>query len=270
MLLTWLGVILLLFVQADFLITTLSGGIHGPLSGRMAFRSWRTLQRLHRGHHGSFLYSYSGLIVMSVMVFAWLLLAAGGWVLIFRGHPSSLIIPSTGAPANWVETSAYAGSALSTMGSSNAIPSNGWWDLWGTVAAANGFVLLTLSMTYILTVMQTVASGRSFALLVASLDPADPRHFPIFATSFNQLVAQLSSVPMALYFSSSRPELRLARAISKFAAAIEHSPELWSSFEPGFRVLPAVTTADINGPKLTAAEVARWADAFSLAENRLT
>jgi hypothetical protein len=261
MLLIILGLILLFLVQADFIVTALSGGHHGPFTSRLSRGAWRLLQSLHARFGGTFLHSYSGLIIMTLVTLTWLLLTALAWLMIFGGASASLVMRETGEPADWPETLSYVGSALSTMGAANASPASAWWGVWGTVAAASGFVLLTLSVTYILTVMQTVASGRSFALLVNSLDPADPSYTTTYVQKFAQLVSQLSSVPMALNYSAVRPDLRLTFAISRFATRVAQSPDLWETFRPSFEALPSLKT---SGETVTLKDVTNWAAGHSL------
>lgn len=260
MLLILTGIVLLLIVETDFIITALSGGRQGALTDRLSFGCWRLLQRLHNRFGGEFWHAYSGLIVMTVVTLTWLLLTALAWLLILVGG-TALVMQSTGEPANWIQSLSYVGNALSTMGAANAQPSNGWWGIWGAVAAANGFVLLTLSVTYILTVMQTVAAGRSFALLVNSLDPTDQSYTSTFAENFAQLVSQLTSVPMALYYSSVREDLRLTLAISRFAQQVAVSPELWQVYAPIFKALCA---DHADGKKPAVDDVRDWAARFSL------
>ncbi|MFN7024856.1 MAG: hypothetical protein ACK4QP_10110 [Pseudorhizobium sp.] len=261
MLLIILGLTLLILVQMDFVVTALSSGHHGPFTRRLSLGCWHLLQALQGRIGGRFLHSYSGLIVLTVVTLTWLLLTTLAWLLIFGGASSSLVMRSTDEPANWLQTLSFVGSALSTMGAANASPVNGWWGIWGAVAAANGFVLLTLSVTYILTVMQTVAAGRSFALLVNSLDPADKSYTTTYAENLAQLVSQLTSVPMALYYSSSRRDLRLTLAISRFATVVARSPDLWPIYLPSFQALPGLTTA---GDEVTLEEVTGWAARYSL------
>ncbi|WIJ25213.1 hypothetical protein [Devosia sp. RR2S18] len=267
MILLILGLIVLLAVQADFVITVLSGGRQGPLTEHLTSAFWRLEQKLHRWRGGGFFHAHSGILVMVAVALAWLLLTSLGWLLIYRSDPTSLVVSETGKPADWVQSFAYVGSALSTMGAANTSASNGWWDLIATVAAANGFVLLTLAMTYVLNVTQTVASGRSFALLVSSLDPTDPRHTDTFATGLSRLVAQLSSTPLALYFSSRDPNLRLARAIGRFSQRVSASPELWPCFAASLRALPGIKLDGMA--QSDEAEVERWVEHFSLNRNEL-
>ena len=260
MLLILIGIVLLLIVQTDFIITALSGGRQGAMTDRLSFGCWRLLQRLHNRFGGQLLHAFRGLIIMSFVTMTWLLLTALAWLLILVGG-KALVMQQTGEPANWVQSLSYVGNALSTMGAANAVPSDGWWGIWGAVAAANGFVLLTLSVTYILTVMQTVASGRSFALLVNALDATSPSFTSTFAENLAQLVSQLTSVPMALYYSSVREDLRLTLAISRFAQQVAVSPELWQVYAPIFKALCVTGT---NGKEPAVADVRDWAARFSL------
>lgn len=234
---------------------------------RLTRAFWWVAQRLHRWRGGNFLHAHIGVLLMVGVASTWLVLSAVGWLLIFRSDPGALVEKASGEAADWVQTLAYVGSALSTMGAANTTAANGWWDLAGTIAGANGFVLLTLSVTYGLNVTQTLASGRTFALLVSSLDPTDPRHTDTFATGLSRLVAQLSSTPLALYFSSRDPNLRLARAIGRFSQRVSASPELWPCFSASLRALPGIK---LDGrAQSDEAEVERWVEHYSLNRNEL-
>ncbi|MCJ8517940.1 hypothetical protein ABID21_000534 [Pseudorhizobium tarimense] len=111
MLLILTGIVLLLIVQTDFIITALSGGRQGALTDRLSFGCWRLLQRLHNRFGGEFLHDYSGQIIMSLVTLTWLLLTALAWLLILVGG-TALVMQSTGEPANWVQSLFYVGNAL--------------------------------------------------------------------------------------------------------------------------------------------------------------
>ncbi|MDN5568671.1 MAG: hypothetical protein L0G27_08010 [Paracoccus sp. (in: a-proteobacteria)] len=85
-----------------------------------------------------------------------------GYVVMYRSG-LSLVQTQSGDPASLVQTVAFAGSALSTLGASTVKVTGGWWDILSMIAAVNGMIVLTLSVSFVLNIVQTTNSARIFA-----------------------------------------------------------------------------------------------------------
>lgn len=174
------GVFLLLFVLYDFLRTTVSLSGIGPISRvtmRVAWRAGRWIAVRTERRLGMSMRNAIGPGILILIASIWILLHLCAYVLLFASG-RSLEVSKTGEPASFVDTVAFAGSAISTLGASLVGPTNGWWDMLSMAAAVNGMVVLTLSVSYVLSIRQTTMQARSWALrynaLKASCGEDDP------------------------------------------------------------------------------------------------
>lgn len=151
------GVALVLIVFYDFLRTTISLSGTGFISRAIADGLWRLGSKSTLVLEQTVGLSIRGLlgpVILLTVAGTWVLLHLCGYVLILRGG-LSLVQTDTGDPATWVQTVAFAGSTLSTLGASTVQVTGGWWDILSMVAAMNGMILLTLAVSFILNILQT-------------------------------------------------------------------------------------------------------------------
>ena len=163
------GLLLVVFIVVDALWTTLwVDGHAGPFTRRYTSMArlifWRVTSR--RNHR---LMSVSGPVVLVSTVFTWGLCLWLGWVLTFSADPGSLIRVSTRAPATLVDRIYFTGYAIATLGNGDIAPNRGIWELATSVASLSGLFVLTLTVTYVLTVLDAVVEKRSFASHVITL-----------------------------------------------------------------------------------------------------
>ncbi len=165
------GTILVAAVFYDFLRTTISMSGLGFVSRGVAKGLRRLGFRAARWTERRFDLSICGLIgpcILSAIALTWIVLHAVGYTLMFRAGVS-LVESRSGDPANLVQTTAFVGSALSTLGASTVQVTTGWWDMLSMVAAVNGMIVLTLSVSFLLNILQTTASARTFAMRYRAL-----------------------------------------------------------------------------------------------------
>lgn len=161
-----LGSVLLIAAIYDFLYTAISLAGLGPISGRLTRVLWRGGRRVTLWSEQHLYLSLRGVIgpaILSTLAGTWILLHLAGYTLLYLSG-SSLEVSKTGEPATFVQILAFAGSALSTLGASTVGPTNGWWDILSMVAALNGMVVLTLSVSFVLNILQTTSQARSWAI----------------------------------------------------------------------------------------------------------
>ena len=83
----------------------------------------------------------------------------------------------------------------------------------------NGMIMLTLAVSFLLSVRQTVQEGRSFAGLVSTGPGETDRHIP----RLTDVIAGLHSAPHALWYGHTRRDRRLPDALLRFAREAERA-----------------------------------------------
>ncbi|QDA36080.1 hypothetical protein E4191_18300 (plasmid) [Paracoccus liaowanqingii] len=196
------GIALVLVSFYDFLRTTISLSGLGFISRTLASGLWRAgsgFSAILEQRTGLSLRGVLGPAILIVLAGAWVLMHLAGYVLILRGG-LSLEQTKTGDPATWLQTVAFAGSTLSTLGASTVRVTGEWWDVLSMIAAVNGMVLLTLSVSFLLNILQTTNSARTFAIRFRIISARGPDKDT--AARIESLGPDLSSVVVMLSASS--------------------------------------------------------------------
>ena len=212
-----LGAALLAIVSLDILFTTIGADEHAIVSfriGRPAFRAMRAVG-LQRG--SAWMHRFIGPFIMFLLATVWILGVSFGWALIFAAFPGAVDAAAGAPPPGWWDVYGHVGHLLSTLGLETTTPGGTASYVFGALVAVNGFVLVTLATSFIVSTTQTVVRGRAFASLVCFLDPADPKHVTTIAPELAQLCSSLRASPFALFYSSPRSDLRLPEALQRFA-----------------------------------------------------
>lgn len=212
-----LGVLLLGVAIGDLLWTTLwvEGGA-GPLTTRLMQWTWQGLRRI-AGHRPRVL-SMVGPLVLVLTILVWLVFIWAGWTLIFASAESVLVDTLDRGPISWVDRIYFTGYTLFTLGNGDFIPRTGVWQLATTLATGGGMLFVTLSVTYILSVLDAVSQKRAFANGVTGLgmrgevviqtawegEEFQSLDLPLntFVTQLNTLTANHKAYPILHYFHS--------------------------------------------------------------------
>jgi hypothetical protein len=232
-----LGTVLVLVAIADAVQTTLSAGSGGgPLTARLGRVSWRGLLRLGGGQ-SSRLLGYGGMLVLLLTVAVWVLLLWAGWALIFLASPGAIVDATTGAAASVPATIYYAGFVVFTLGVGDFVSTSGAWQVLTAVASFIGLFLITLSITYLVSVVSAGVTSRQFAESVSILGRNGPEivlaHWTggqissQFASQVQTLSTQLLKItqqhlayPILHYFHSTDPASSAPRAVASLDDAL--------------------------------------------------
>lgn len=140
----------------------------GLLSSRLTTWTWRGVRAVAGRHdHGAL--SLFGPIVLVGIVLTWVVLLWAGWVFVFAAEPASLMRARDGAPADWTDRIFFVAYTVFTMGNGDVTPNGDAWQLVASVTNASGTLLVTLVITYVLSVIGAVVQKRAFASLVTGL-----------------------------------------------------------------------------------------------------
>ncbi|RBI68190.1 two pore domain potassium channel family protein [Vreelandella sulfidaeris] len=231
------GVLLILLVVYDAIRTTLSvSSSGGPLTNRLVSGLWFVLLGIHRRQKSHAMLSSVGPWITVTLLMTWFLVAWLGWFLLFCSAPQAVVVSTTKATASLIERAYYTGYTLTTLGYGDYVPGTDGWRTPPVIAAANGFFLFTLSITYILNIITNVIQKRQTALSINALG-RDPRQI-IAATNddgkFATLVSQLQPLqqsistlgqqhlayPILHYYHSETSSKALSLAIARLYQAI--------------------------------------------------
>lgn len=191
------GVGLLVIVFVDATMTTMTAGNGaGPVTVRLGRLLWRAL-RAASGDTPSRLLSHAGAFVLLVTFGTWVLLLWAGWSLIFIGAGEAIVGASSGAPASTPATIYYAGFVVFTLGVGDFVPATGTWQVATAVASLLGLFLVTLSITYFLSVVSAAVTRRQFAQSVSVLG----------ATGVDIVLAHTVNGELSSQFSSQTQQL---------------------------------------------------------------
>ncbi len=159
-----LGGLLILAALGDAGTTTLVAGAGGgPLTRVVSRRLWQGLRALVRLPGGRGLLAHGGPLVLLATVLMWVALLWVGWALVFLMSDASVVDSQAGTPAGTAERFYFAGFTIFTLGIGDYVPSGAGWQIATAVASFTGLFLVTLSITYLLSVVTAVVSGRRFA-----------------------------------------------------------------------------------------------------------
>ena len=162
------GLALLALAFYDLVKTTLGQG-GGPLTNRITATAWRLALAVHRRRPAHSLLTTAGIGAVLLVLVLWLTLVWGGWTLIFSAGESAVVWSETQRPATVAERSRFAAYSMVTLGMGDFEPEGGAWKLATALAAASGFSLLTLSLTYLTPLVGAATARRQLGLYVTAL-----------------------------------------------------------------------------------------------------
>ena len=168
------GAVVLVFLAVDAAWTTLwpdRGG--GPASSRLAVSAGRFVTSARGGHHT--VRSLLGPLIVILLLLLWVVLLISGWFLVFSADETSVVDATTRQRASALERLYYVGYTVFTLGNGDFRPNGDWWRLATTLATASGLVLITVAITYLISLLGAVVNMRTFAARVHAIgeSPAD-------------------------------------------------------------------------------------------------
>ncbi|GAA3739447.1 hypothetical protein HDA32_002776 [Spinactinospora alkalitolerans] len=145
-------------------VTVTGGG--GPVTSVLTSRMWRVVRRLAGGSHR--VLAGLGPAVACGGLFLWISGAWLGWGLLFLSG-ASVEASTSGRPAGAWERLYFVGYSLTTLGNGEFKPAGAGWQLATVLVSATGLTLVTLTLTYIISLVSAVVDQRSVASLVHAL-----------------------------------------------------------------------------------------------------
>ncbi|WP_036483588.1 ion channel [Myxosarcina sp. GI1] len=164
-----LGLVILVAVTFDVLITTLTVGGGGPLTSRISTKVWQLALKINNQNFRHRILASIGWMLLAKIVVIWNLLTLTGWSLVFCSFNNAIINTTDKMPASILERIYFTAYTLTTLGRGDYRPDGIIWNVFTALAAANGFFLVTLSIAYLFPVVSAATQKRAFAVYIASL-----------------------------------------------------------------------------------------------------
>jgi hypothetical protein len=238
-----LGGAILVIAVIDPLWTTIwVDGHAGPITRRFGRVVDRLLALVIRADHR--MLSLAGPVVLITTVLFWALLLWTGWVVLFSADAGALLDPHTKVPATLAGRIYFTGYTMFTLGNGDFAPQGGFWQIASSVTSLSGLFLLTLSVTYVLAVIEAVVAMRSFASQVWALGHSSEelvancwngRGFPAVELQIVSITEQLNAVieqhqayPMLHYYHAER----LPQSVSVNLTIFDDALTIWEFLVP--------------------------------------
>lgn len=248
------GVGVLCIVSLDLIAVTIGLSTRRTLTGLVARGVFDLIRRMAAVVPERMLAAVSGALVMIAVASVWIAGTWLGWSLVFASVPGSIEEDRTGLVPEGYDYAAHTGQLLSTLGGGQTSAGGPIWALTSVLVGVNGMVVLTLSVSFLLSVRQTVQAGRSFAMLqaVGACAPGDAQE------DLARLVAGLHAAPFALWYGHERAARQLPVALVAHAEdARRAGGDVWERTWTILADLPHLD-ADAGGDRLE--RLWRWAD----------
>ena len=245
-----LGLIILVSISTDVLVTTVTLRGGGFLTNRLSSWLWHSVTRMHRRHSSHRLLAAAGLFIVLGMAILWYLMTWVGWSLIFNSFENAIINSADKEPTSTLGRIYFSAYTLTTLGRGDYLPTNIIWHLFTALAAANGFFLVTLSITYLFSLISAVIQKRSLAVYISSLGGTPDeivinawtgkdfgnldQHLISLTPAIVELSEQYLAYPVLHYFHTSERSRSLALSMAaldeamsllQYAVLPEHRPD---------------------------------------------
>lgn len=164
------GLAVVIFVSVDILWSTISTKGGGPLTMAVTTGCWKVARvsfrfviRRHR------VLESSALVTMVVTFLVWVAGIWLGWTMVFSADAQLVIYQMTDEPAVWTDRFYFAGMVLLTLGTGDVVAGGSGWRMLSMVASFNGLVVITLTITYLMSVISAAIEKRKLALSIDAL-----------------------------------------------------------------------------------------------------
>ncbi|HEX8473864.1 MAG TPA: potassium channel family protein [Pyrinomonadaceae bacterium] len=166
---TAFGVMLLLLVAYDVYATILHARARGgPISETLNRSVWHVVRRvafyLPRQSRHKLLNTVGPLLLPALIVLFILLLVTGFALIYFPRMPASFVIDERTMSSPWFESLYFSGVTLTTVGYGDITPRTFEMRAVALIEGASGFALISLAVTYLISVYRALENKRAVAL----------------------------------------------------------------------------------------------------------
>jgi hypothetical protein len=224
-----IGLLMVGLALHDMFHTLFHPSGRGALAEFISFRMWRVFRRLFPGNHARL--SIAGPLAFVATVFAWGILIVAGFGLVYRPFISSSFVMAPGLDIYQHQSffdavNVSLGSLISVGGDFNT--NSRWLRFAMGSEAVMGFVLLTASLSWVLSIYPVLEYRRSAAhrlsllyhahraeqLGVSSIPEQETEQLVVgLATDMTKIRNDLAQFPITYYFHEDDPQSAFASAL---------------------------------------------------------
>lgn len=164
-----LGIVIILLVTVDLLTTTLRMGGGGFISTFVSKWTWNLFFFMAKKDAKSHLLNLAGFFILIVLILTWLILIWSGYSLIYLSDLDSVVESSGEIPANTVGNIYFVGYTLSSLGNGDLKAGTDFWRIVTNIMSFYGFFFITLTITYILPVLDAAIKKRTLSAYIFQL-----------------------------------------------------------------------------------------------------
>lgn len=160
-----LGFIIVTVTILDIMYTVLAPNGSGIITGKVSHHIWRTALKITNSDGESKLLSNIGLFLLLFIVQFWVALVWIGNALILYSDPEALYNTTINSYVSDFSSQLYfSGYVLSAMGNGDYTPASEWWKFYTSFISFTGVIFISLSISYLIPVIQAVTNKRSLSL----------------------------------------------------------------------------------------------------------
>lgn len=165
-----LGLLLVALATVDAVLTTIAASAGGgPLTRLLGRVVWPLVIRTSRGTRPSLLHRRSGVLMVLLTLGLWVCLQLAGWLIVFTSSERAVLDATTSLPASFVERMYYVGFVVFTLGVGDFVAGDAPWQLLTVLGTFLGLFLVTLAVTYILSVVSAAVERQALASTISGL-----------------------------------------------------------------------------------------------------
>lgn len=212
----------------DVFITLFSPAGAGPLTRLWTRPLWSCLLWFHERRRIHWLLSLVGPFMLLASIVLWYVLLGLSLLLALAGYAGSVVDGTTNEPAGLIEKLYFVTTTISSLGYGDLIPRFPW-TLISTTATLAATIILTIALSYVLSVLGAAIDRRTLAKEIFGLgttslqiiersrlhDPRDSlKNYMLSITSqIDEQACKQLAYPILKYFHSVDPEADPARAL---------------------------------------------------------
>lgn len=164
------GAALLLATAYDLVRTVFDVGQGGgPITGRASTLLWRGVLALRRRGISHRSVERLGIAVVLSVGATWLVAIWVGWTLVLNGEPLAVVETGTGRSASFWERAYFVVTSLFVLGPGEFQGGTTGWRFVIAASAVTGLLVVTLSITYLLPVIEAASDRRRLAGTIFAL-----------------------------------------------------------------------------------------------------
>lgn len=190
------GILIVVLVISDVLNSTLAPRGTGFITERLRASIWRFFLWLSNNNGQNKFLNYAGMFTVTAWLLGWIGFLWLGNFLIYLSDPFSVIISGSMAAASSLEKLYFVGYVLSTMGNGDLLPNGEGWRIYTGIISFSGFIIITLGITYLVSVLSAEMRKRRSSIYIHSLgtSPEDILLNAWNGKDFNSLAKHFSTL----------------------------------------------------------------------------